>query len=122
MHIYNPIAVEDDEAHRGIMIKSFGQNIRRIRLKKKLTQEQVSELAGISSTFYGELERGLKCASGAVIYRLAAALSVPVCAIMSSERCPCQFNEIALEVSSLLNGKKERDIRKAVKIIEVLFE
>lgn len=122
MHIYNPITVENDEAQRGIMVKFFGQNIRRIRLKKKWTQEQVAEMAGISSTFYGEVERGLKCASGAVIYRLATALSVPVCAIMSSKRCPCARNGMPAQLAELMKGRAEHDIRKAVKIIAVLFE
>ena len=121
MHIYNPIAV-DDEEQRGSMVKAFAKNIRRIRLKKKMTQEQVAEMAGINPKYLGEIERGLKSPTGPVIDKLAKALSVPVCAILSSKRCPCARNGMPEQIAELMKGKAERDIRKAVKIIEVLFE
>jgi len=122
MHIYNLISVEEDEEQRGNMVKVFAKNLRRIRLKKKMTQEQVAEIAGINPKYLGEIERGLKSPTGPIIDKLASALSVPVCEILSSRRCPCARNDMPRQMAELMKGRAEIDIRKAVKIIEVLFE
>ena len=41
----------------------FGARIRARRKKLKLTQEQLAELAGISASFLGHVERGTRIAS-----------------------------------------------------------
>ncbi len=41
------IQVCEMEENRDPMVKAVGKNIRDVRLKKKLTQEQVADLAGI---------------------------------------------------------------------------
>ena len=38
----------------------IGQRIRRSRLEHGMSQEQASELCGISASFYGNIERGTK--------------------------------------------------------------
>ena len=121
MHIYNPIAV-DDEEQRGNMVKAFAKNIRRIRLKKKMTQEQVAEMAGINPKYLGEIERGLKSPTAVVVGNLSKALGVPVCSILSTSCCPYDDNDISCKVGKLLVGKDKQEVRKAVRILEVFFE
>ena len=58
--------------------KLFGASLKRIRLKRGLTQERVAELTGISTNFVSELERGLKAPGLVVIVKLSKALDVPV--------------------------------------------
>jgi len=41
----------------------IGNNIQQYRLKQNLTQEQLAEKAGISTSFYANLERGKKSMS-----------------------------------------------------------
>lgn len=103
-------------------MKSFADKIRRSRLSRRMTQEQVAELAGINPKYLGEIERGLKSPTAAVVHNLARALKVPVCALMSQECCPCEDGTMPNEVSALFAGKKENEVRKAVKLLEVLFE
>ena len=55
---------------------TLGRRIREARLKKKLTQEQLSELADISSYYLGEVERGVKAPSLQVFVAIAGALDV----------------------------------------------
>ena len=52
----------------------FGRILRRLRLERGLSQEQLAELAGVHRNYIGDLERGLKSPSLAVITRLALAL------------------------------------------------
>ena len=44
-------------------IKKIQQNIKKFRLEKGLTQEQLSEVCGISSDYLSEIERGKKVPS-----------------------------------------------------------
>ena len=44
-------------------LESIGRNVRRYRLKKKLRQEDLAELAGLSINYVGAVERGEKIPS-----------------------------------------------------------
>lgn len=55
---------------------ALGKRIREARLKKKLTQEQLSEKADISLYYLGEVERGIKAPSLKVFIAIADALGV----------------------------------------------
>lgn len=52
-----------------------GGNVRRLRLKKGLTQEQLAFEAGLDLTYVGGIERGKRNPSVLVLARLADALS-----------------------------------------------
>lgn len=52
--------------------------IKEIRTKKGLTQKQLSELSGISSSYIGDLERNEKIPSIVTICKLAKALEIDI--------------------------------------------
>jgi transcriptional regulator with XRE-family HTH domain len=56
----------------------FGASLRRIRQDRRISQERLAELTGLSTNFIGEMERGLKAPGLPVIIRLARALGVSV--------------------------------------------
>jgi transcriptional regulator with XRE-family HTH domain len=58
------------------MRKLVGQNVRRIRLEKGLTQEQFCELSGFSQQYVSGLETGRRNPTIVTIYELAKALGV----------------------------------------------
>lgn len=53
-----------------------GQNVRRLRIEKGLTQEQLAFEAEIDLTYLGDIERGKRNPSVLVLARLAAAVGV----------------------------------------------
>ncbi len=53
-----------------------GNNVRRLRLRRDLTQEQLAFEAGIDLTYLGAIERGRRNPSLMVMVRIADALSV----------------------------------------------
>jgi transcriptional regulator with XRE-family HTH domain len=53
-----------------------GQNVKRLRLKTGLTQEQFAEKSGFSQQYLSTLERGRRNPSIVTIYELAMALGV----------------------------------------------
>ena len=72
----------------GKILTSFGCNVKTIRLKKKLTQESLGELAQINAKYLGEIERGEKNPTVFVLHKLSEALDVPVCKLISLFGCP----------------------------------
>ena len=55
---------------------NLGKRIKEARLKKKLTQEQLAEMADIGSYYLGEVERGVKAPSLKVFAAIADALGI----------------------------------------------
>ena len=58
------------------MRKLVGRNVRRIRKKEGLTQEQFAELSGFSQQYISGLERGRRNPTVVTLYELASALGV----------------------------------------------
>jgi len=57
---------------------AFGQAVRKLRLAKGLSQEQLAELADIHRTYIGDVERGARNISLVNMTKIAAALGVPL--------------------------------------------
>lgn len=56
--------------------KIVGENVRRLRKERGLTQEQLAMETGIDLTYLGGIERGRRNPSVSVLGRLAASLGV----------------------------------------------
>ena len=63
-------------------LAKFGANVRRLRLKKGLSQATLARQAGISANYVGTLERGVQNPSLKTLERLAKGLGCPM-----SETC-----------------------------------
>ena len=61
----------------------MGKNVRRLRQKRGLTQEQLAFEAEIDLTYVGGIERGKRNPSLLVMARIADALSVPLPKLLS---------------------------------------
>ena len=59
-----------------VIMSTFGKRVRQLRLKKKLSQERLADLAGLHVTFVGAIERGKRNLSLVTIVKLAKALKV----------------------------------------------
>jgi transcriptional regulator with XRE-family HTH domain len=54
--------------------KVFSQNLRRLRLERGLSQEELAHRAGIDRTYVSALERGIYSASITMLAKLAVVL------------------------------------------------
>ena len=59
-----------------MMYQKFGERVKRQRILAQLTQEKLSQMAGISLSFLGHIERGTRKASLDTVVRLSNALKV----------------------------------------------
>ena len=58
------------------ILKAFGNNVRCLRIKKGLSQEQLADLAGLHRTYIGGIERGERNISLENIVKIAKALGI----------------------------------------------
>ena len=87
---------------------TLGQRIRDLRQKRGLTQEQLAELADLSTPYVSHLERGTKKASLAVLVRLAECLSVTVDRLLTGNQ-ETDKTAFYLEVQELLGDCSTRE-------------
>ena len=68
---------------RDEFLQNFGNNIRKIRESKGLTQEAIAFMAGLSRSYYTELELGKRNPSLLNIKKLADALGVSLSSLLT---------------------------------------
>ena len=87
--------------------KAIGQNIRRYRTKRGLTQEQLAELADLSAGYIRQTELGLKTLSLPTLFRIAEALSTSAQSLLV-----CAEADSTTRVEALMTecAQWERDI------------
>lgn len=69
----------------GSFFENLGHRLAAFRRKRGLTQEQLSELAGLDRSYISQLERGLTNPSLDVLLRIAQALELDICAFLCGE-------------------------------------
>ncbi len=100
--------------------KAMGQRIRAKRLELGLTQEKLAEMAEISPSHIGEIERGTSICSLAVIANLATILDMNLDALVkgiNDQNADNTFSEI---LGTLSNGNKELYIKLCENIADTL--
>ncbi|HEV2890455.1 MAG TPA: helix-turn-helix transcriptional regulator [Frankiaceae bacterium] len=71
---------EDADAR---VCRVFGARLREFRRRQKLTQSDIAERAGVSLMYVSQIERGLRNPTLAVVVRLAHAVDVTACDLIS---------------------------------------
>ena len=73
-----------------------GKRVRQLRLRRNLTQEQLAERAGISTSFLGHIERGSRKLSLETFYRLIRALDCSANALLPMEGGSARLSALEL--------------------------
>lgn len=96
----------------------IGRNIRRFRKENKLTQEQLAERVGVSTSFCANIERGGRSMSIQVLTKFANALHVSVDNLV---RDPSELEDQHTEnIRALLNKSTEDVSSLAEDIVRLL--
>ena len=68
---------------RGRVALAFGSTLREVRRGRGLTQEELAHVGGFDRTYPSLLERGLRTPTLSVLFRLAEALGVEACRLVT---------------------------------------
>lgn len=100
------------------LTKLIGTNIRKYRLKKDISQETLSLLAGLHPAYIGKLERGEKCPTIDTLYKICEAVEISVCEMLSFE-----IDDISSDVQVKIrieNAIKNLPQAQQIKIAEIV--
>lgn len=86
---------EEDIAHRRL----FGDAIRRVRLARGLSQEELAHKSGMDRSYMGRIERGEQALSIDKIWHVADALDTD----------PSRLFAISIEIDGMRRGKDQDD-------------
>lgn len=111
-----------------ITVKSLGENIAKTRRQRKLSQEQLAELAGISANYLARIERGeVKGFSAINLLKISQALHVSVEDLLKDSVKPKSAptpkpNQLALNtlLDKMDDRKSEKLSRLFVRTIKTL--
>ena len=99
----------------------LGKRIREARLKRRLTQEQLSEKAEIGSYYLGEVERGVKTPSLKVFVAIADALGVS-CDSLLRDSVTAGNVYVNNEITKRLDTLTPRERTGAVEILDAYIK
>ena len=105
---------------KNIDYKRIGNTIKRLRLERGLTQEELSELCGISTSYLGYVERGNRSLSLVTAVKLAGCMRVSLDALILGglEKTDNFFASIEKAMQVLDDEKQERLVR----LMKILVE
>lgn len=102
-------------------LESIGRNVRRYRLKKKLSQEDLAELAGLSINYAGEVERGKKIPSFETLIVLINALEVSADMVLA-DVVPVGYTVKDSLLTEKLDKLDPEDRRKIYDVIDTMVK
>ncbi|MEK4120603.1 helix-turn-helix transcriptional regulator [Paenibacillus sp. FSL W8-0919] len=104
-------------------LKIIGSNVRKRRKLKGMTQEQLADLAGMSFSYLGKIERGEYNVKIQTLEKVAKALECSLAALLSDSAAfkDVEMTEPVLEAAAILLKESDENQRKAVDILRFIF-
>lgn len=97
----------------------MGIRLRKLRHEKDYTQEQMAEILGISTAYYGKIERGINSLSIKRLYILNMKLGVDITYLVTGKRSNMlSIDEILAECPMKKRYDLEQIIKYALNLIE----
>lgn len=103
----------------------IGERIKSKRKEKGLTQEQLAEKANMHPTYIGKMERGDKSATLDSLEKVIAALDMSyeeLFKYIQPSSLENEENSVLWQIINILNAKSIDDQRKALSLLEFMFE
>jgi len=89
---------------------------------KGFTLEELGEKAGICCKYIGEIERGLKNPTVAVLQKIATALDIHAGILLSSFSAQEKDLDRLASINRILHGRDNETLDKINKILEIVFK
>jgi len=101
--------------------KIFGERIRKLRKKAKISQEKLGEKAKLHPTYIGMVERGEKSPTLDTIVKLAKALDVSLLHLFCLTIFP-EEDLLKSEILSLIDKRNKTQKQLVLKILRGIFQ
>ena len=102
------------------LLRCVGQTIRDARKRKAMTQERLSEIAGVSAKYLSEVERGQSNVTILFLSRVARALGVDMSALLCGCDDPSDERRLRRGIWDQLQELKQQELRQAGRILRAI--
>lgn len=101
----------------------IGSRIKAIRKRENLSQEKLAELAGLNTSYIGQIERGDKNPSVETVYKISKALKIDVSVLFENLTSTEDIkNQYSKAVYSLMFNLDEKTSKKIFDIVSTMIE
>lgn len=97
--------------------KNFGNNLKRLRESKNLTQEELAELIGVEYQTISRIETGLYFTSYENLQKIAQALNVTIADLFDFQNEKLSKQELIKIITKILKTSNENDVEFIYKIL-----
>lgn len=100
---------------------AVGARLRRARLERRLSQEEVAESAGTTAAFLGQIERGERRPSLLTFVQLARALREPVGSLVDEPPDGAASRSMDGRLQALLDGASPKKRELAFRMLRLIL-
>ena len=97
----------------------LGEKLKKERIRNRLTQEMLAEMADITSSYVGQIERGERKVTLSKLVRIANVLNVSIDYLLS-DTIDLVDDNLQIEVKNAMNNMGEKDKLMVIDIIKII--
>jgi transcriptional regulator with XRE-family HTH domain len=105
-----------------VFLRNVGDNVRRLRSQKKMTQEALAYEANLNPAFFGRVERGQKNATTETWYKIANVLDVPMMELFAVEKQGDYHLQAIAKIKVALNEVSDEDADRIARIVSEIVQ
>ncbi len=103
---------------KGELMRLIGNNVRKYRMERKMTQRQLADLVNCESSTIARIEGGARMMSVGTLRTVAGALQVSCDALLFDARADAQVNNIV----SMLQGQSRESLAHIERLVQLLVQ
>ncbi len=104
------------------IIFKYGERLRKLRQERGFTQEEVALRADITTSYYGQLERGTANPSVAMLEKICAVMGISISDIFTgSDTNLLSVDALSMQILHQLNGKSNEEKELILSMIKNAF-
>lgn len=96
----------------------YGERLREMRQKSGLSQEEVALAADITTSYYGQIERGTANPTVGMLEKICAVMDILIIDIFTDEK----NDPITIQILQRLAGKSDREKELILSMIKSAFK
>lgn len=98
---------------------SYGERLRELRRERGFTQEEIALRAEITTSYYGQIERGTANPSVALLEKICAVMSISISDIFTvGGTNPLTIDPLSMQIIHQLNGKSDEEKELILSLIK----
>lgn len=99
----------------------LGRRLRALRTAKHLTQQQLGEASNVHYKFVGEVERGERWPSTAVLFKLAEALGMPASQLLVVDHEETDRKALVKRIGTKLTDATTEQLQRVLRLLDVVL-